>query len=368
MKRVCGLILFFAILLLPAMAAEPYAPTRLTVSGSHYEMGKEIGLYYKEQIRMLGPGFESMAALAGGVDAQALHRRAIEMAKALAPEDLDEIRGIADGAELPYETVLFVNLFYSIMEGKMACRQIAAWDDETEDGRLLHARNLDWHDYPGKPLTRNHVILTLRPDGGKAMTLLTWPGYVGALTGSNEAGLTMAFNKLKGSQAKGEKAEATFFTIKRALRDCDSLDKAIELFEKSTPLDNGSILISDNRARTAAVIETYQGEVGVRRAREDMIGNANHYTTDAGIQGVRTSSATWPTCDAARKIEVKFGIQEMKAIMRSESVLQSHNLLSVIFDPANNRMYLSSGASPAAGTVPYQSFFIFEELMPTAIE
>lgn len=72
--------------------------------------------------------------------------------------------------------------------GLLGCSSFTLWDDEVLGGGVLTARNFDW------PLTGSHLldatmlIVQHLPDG-RATAAVSWPGYVGAVTGISSTGL-----------------------------------------------------------------------------------------------------------------------------------------------------------------------------------
>jgi len=72
--------------------------------------------------------------------------------------------------------------------GLLGCSSFTVWGDEVEGGGVLTARNFDW------PLTGPHLLdatmlLVEHLPDGRATAAVTWPGYVGAVTGISKAGL-----------------------------------------------------------------------------------------------------------------------------------------------------------------------------------
>jgi hypothetical protein len=111
-------------------------------------------------------------------------------------------------------------------------------------------------------------------------------------------------------------------------------------------------------------VEIIDGRVGVRAADEDedMIGNANHCTAATAVRGnshVPQWPASWPTVDVARRTAGKLDAAQMQRIMADRRVLQSINILSVVFEPAENRMHLSIAGRNAA-----RRTFVEYELFP----
>lgn len=325
--------------------------TRIRAAGDPTEVGKRIGKRVAGPLRLLQPAILQIATLTSRKSKAELYAVAKQLSAKLAKEDIAEIRGLAKGSGLEFEDALFISMFYSIVYDGPACRQLAVWGKSSSDGELMHARNLDWMDYPGELLRRTNLIINVAPRKGNEYVFLTWPGFQGVLTGSNNKGITLGFNRI--NSRKFRLAEPVVFTLKRILRECDNLDDAVTMLKKARPLGNGSVLISDAGKKKALVVELYEGDVGVRRpnAKEQMIGNANHYVAAAWKKlpaGMPSGRASWPTCHEAAKQGKGLTSDKVKAVMASYAVLQNINIVSVIFKPKANKMLLSCGRLRAA--------------------
>ncbi|NQZ59947.1 MAG: hypothetical protein HRT88_21045, partial [Lentisphaeraceae bacterium] len=261
--------------------------------------------------------------------------KANKFAVHLAPEEINELRGMAQGSGIKYSDMLIYNFFYSLGSSPFACRQFAVWGDKSKSGDLIHSRNLDWFDYPGEPMKKNNLIINYNGTNQQEYLILSWPGFASALTGTNKAGLTMAFNQYPIPGDTSHLSEPTFFTMKRALRTCSTAEEATDLFKKALPMDSGCVLISDARQKKAVVVEIIRGKVGVRTANKSMISCANHPTAEAGIASkIDTAAADSPVCKTAQQITHIFDPQSVKRLMAHPSVLQKKlNLLSVVFIP-----------------------------------
>lgn len=335
---------------------------RVKLSGNSYEMGKAWGEKQKKTIIGLKTQFNMMAVYLLKQNSKQLGQRALKIAKHMAKEDLDEIRGLADSTGSSYEEMLTFNLFYTLCVTKIGCRQFAAWGEKTADGELVHSRNLDWNDYPGGPMKKFNTIINYEGKDLQPFLLLTWPGFSSALTGTNEEGITIAYNQLPQKGDTSHISEPTFFTVKRSLRSATNIKEVIEIFKKAKPMDSGSVLVSDAKQKKAVVIEVIRGKVGVRYSENSMISNANHPTVEAGIASKNISrDAKWPVCSTAEKISTKLSVKNVQNLMAHGNVLQPKlNILSVIFKYSENRMWLSCGKGSAAKG-PYLELKLFEK-------
>ncbi|MCM8525824.1 MAG: C45 family autoproteolytic acyltransferase/hydrolase [Lentisphaeraceae bacterium] len=345
--RKFSILLFFCLVF---YSLNTSAVERVKLAGSSYEMGKAWAEKDKELMARLKIQFNTMASFVLKKNSKELMADSLKISKHMAKEDLDEIRGLADGIGVPFEEMLTFNLFYTLCVTKIGCRQFVTWGDKTEDGELVHTRNLDWNDYPGSPMKKFNTVVNYKGKDQIEYLLLSWPGFCSGLTGTNKEGITIAYNQLPQKGDTSYISEPTFFTIKRALRNATTLKEVIDIFQKTTPMDSGSVMVSDAKAKKAAVIEIIRGEVGVRYPDNDMISNANHPTAEAGIADKKESgNAKWPVCATAEKISGKLSVKSVQNLMAHSNVLQPKlNILSVVFKYSENRMWLSCGKGSAA--------------------
>lgn len=72
--------------------------------------------------------------------------------------------------------------------GLMGCSSFTVWGDQVVGGGVLTARNFDW------PLTGQHMLdhtllIVQMPHDARATASVSWPGYVGTVTGVSEDGV-----------------------------------------------------------------------------------------------------------------------------------------------------------------------------------
>ena len=215
MKHFQIIYIFLFIAAFSAQSAE-----RIKLSGTSYEMGQQWGSKHKQTIVALKSQFNAMAVLFLKDNFETIKKKALKISKYMSKDDLDEIRGIADSIKSPYEEILTFNLFYTLCVTNIGCRQFVSWGDRSEDGNLIHARNLDWVDYPGSPMKKFNTIVNFKGVNHIEYLSLTWPGFTSVLTGTNKKGITIAFNQLTQKGDTSYIAEPTFYTVKPCIENC----------------------------------------------------------------------------------------------------------------------------------------------------
>lgn len=72
--------------------------------------------------------------------------------------------------------------------GLMGCSGFSVWGDKVQGGGVLTARNFDWP-FTGPHMLDGTILCVEHLPGGAAVCSVTWPGYVGTVTGVSSAGV-----------------------------------------------------------------------------------------------------------------------------------------------------------------------------------
>ncbi|MDH7506949.1 MAG: C45 family autoproteolytic acyltransferase/hydrolase [Candidatus Thermoplasmatota archaeon] len=142
----------------------------LHLSGSNYEMGFQHGVLLKEEVKQNIRAFLNYANNSN-ITYEYLLEIWNEMKDYVPQVYIDEIQGIADGAEISFLDIAVANMVITV--GDMGCFGISAWKNATVDGKLYHARSFDLpfnikDPKTGKYAHENSVIIIRKPDNGFA--------------------------------------------------------------------------------------------------------------------------------------------------------------------------------------------------------
>jgi hypothetical protein len=206
--------------------------------GEPYERGRQHGLALGERIRHLrhrliddivfGKGPAMGTAFLG-----VLYGILARMHPNIPGELRAEMRGVADGARVPYRDVLLINCFDDVLHALIqlnpvlapfmhhrfvkpvlgwlgapptpvpgfACSAFALTGRASATGTPIHGRNLDYLINDGfvdpdgivpRELREHVVVFVVRPTRGQPFASVGWPGFVGLVTALNGAGLSLA--------------------------------------------------------------------------------------------------------------------------------------------------------------------------------
>jgi isopenicillin-N N-acyltransferase-like protein len=197
----------------------------ISVTGSPYERGRQhgqqcgdlIARYPAVLLETLGleGDWRGLDASRQKIDKDALLSRAMAFLPSLqrfAPHLVEEVRGIADGAKLPFAHALLVNVRAEVVGASVAdaqCTAFAVGRAASAEGRVLSGQTLDQH-----PLNRELlIVLRVEPNGGPAMLMQSFAGLVG-YPGLNDRGVTAIAEPEDGRLhvAAGNACEAAFYT------------------------------------------------------------------------------------------------------------------------------------------------------------
>lgn len=171
--------------------------------GSAYEMGLAHGQLLREQITyvltsflpwvdtQLPPFFASLPRIVQDAIADAGVEAGLElealMTELWTPDHfLEEMQGVADGSGYSFKQIRSFNMFTELI--KASCTMVGAWGTATgasssygEQTGLLGVRLLDWD--VECPMRTTPTLFVYHPSQGNTFASLSWPGFVGTITG-----------------------------------------------------------------------------------------------------------------------------------------------------------------------------------------
>ncbi|MEE4276816.1 MAG: C45 family peptidase, partial [Thermoleophilia bacterium] len=177
----------------------------LEVAGSYREIGRQIGEGARPLIERRVALFEDdFERFAGGLSlstAEALARPLLAAAERRLPQYVEELRGLAEGAAVPFARILLMNcgeeLTCTLPPGPGHCTSLAL----AGEGRTVVAHNEDWEE---QDIAHQVLLRMAAPDGTRILAMKT-AGLL-AMTGLNAHGLAFGANTV---YAREEEADAS---------------------------------------------------------------------------------------------------------------------------------------------------------------
>jgi isopenicillin-N N-acyltransferase-like protein len=125
----------------------------IRVSGSHREIGRQIGEATRQQVRhsienahqLLADAYQQLELTWDGATIQA--RKYLPFAQERFPQYVDEMLGISEGGGVTFEDIVLLNAMEAVTTDALhltRCTSLAVNEQYTADGHILAAHNEDW--------------------------------------------------------------------------------------------------------------------------------------------------------------------------------------------------------------------------------
>jgi tetratricopeptide (TPR) repeat protein len=276
----------------------------LHLSGTPYEMGYQHGILMKEEIAngtvpvfadpvSHNPSFAGKPAWVKKLLGTYLELSVYGPIERNTPQEyLEEIKGIADGAGLPFREVFIANFLSDLsmamtpgvvtkkvkeLDIEPECSGFVAAGDVVGGGGLIFGRNTD---YSGQGRWIPYqTIFFYEPKDALSYVNVGSAGLIKANSAMNEAGIVISghFMAFEGASPSG-----LSFTVLESeiMRKAETLDEAIALLEDARRGGSFGLIIADGKAHDAAVIESTPGLIGIRKMTHGSIVLTNFATTE----------------------------------------------------------------------------------------
>jgi len=228
-----------------------YAPFPLIeISGRPYERGVGYGRAAGDRIKRSIALYTAQMSSMGfsGDEVHAIVQDFMPSMERYAPDLIEEMRGIAAGADCAFEEVALVNCRTEVVEigerrakdrePKDGCTGVIVLPEASADGKLLHAQNWDW-----KPeCVDTAIVLRIRRDDGPDILTFTEAGGV-ARSGFNAAGLAITANYLESDRDFGELG-IPLPLIRRRFLECAHLADGIKVVATTRKSISNNMMLS----------------------------------------------------------------------------------------------------------------------------
>lgn len=199
-----------------------------------------------------------------------------------------------------YQRFVFLSSLYDIMlsfehSPLVGCSSFALRGDGAGGGHHLLGRNFDFEG-PQILDDRKAVFLVLET-GRIPYATVSWPGFVGAASGMNAAGLGIVVHGARAREPQPQGVPVAS-TVRDLLGQARSVAEALELLGPLDPMVSHMLLLADGSG-AAAVVERAPGEpIHVRRGEGSSVALTNHYegplASDPANLRVRDESTSVP--------------------------------------------------------------------------
>ena len=277
------------------LASIRYYQKAFAANGVSWEDGKRLGLTYESHIAVY------------------------------APQLLEEMRGIADGAQVSYEDILAMNCRSEMTRMKVGeklagltaggCTAFAVMADKTVDCKTYHAQTWDF----GTMQRDAMVVLNILPQGtSPALFLITEGGLVGG-KGMNACGMSLTLNALRTS---GVPEGVPLHVVMRKMLESHTIAEAFHWATCAPCAAAGCITIAIDNA--ALAIELVPGDMDVLTPSGGILVHTNHVLStrfrnieDLGRRNLAGGSSflRYSRCHALLSRQTPFTLADIQAVM-----------------------------------------------------
>jgi isopenicillin-N N-acyltransferase-like protein len=193
-----------------------------------------------------------------------------------APEQVEEIRGIAAGAELPFGLALLANVRGEVFRAASpwtGCTAVALGRQATADGGILLGQNQDQ-----SPEMQNFVvILRVIPERGPRILMATFGGLIG-YGGINSAGVGHMMNALANSTWR---MGLPHYPVKRALLEQADLAGCLAVYARAPVCSSANqVLVDREHVVDVELVPEGPEALAPRTWTGDYLVHTNHFLSE----------------------------------------------------------------------------------------
>jgi isopenicillin-N N-acyltransferase-like protein len=320
----------------------------LIVSGSPEEIGEQIGALALRPAQRLKQIPYDLAKLQ---HTEHLFPILLQVGKVMLPQFLDDYRkemaAMSKSGDMDIDLLTVVNTIDDL-DRIGGCSSITIEPAHSATGGMLMARNLDYSPIPED--VPNYTLITVyHPRGKLSFASVGFPGWLGVLSGMNEAGLTLATHDVKQSADHSPAftpiGTPMTLSFRRVLEECRTVAEAERLMKSVKRTTYLSIAVADKQ--NCAILELTPKSVVVRRPENGMLLCTNHFRSpelrvDTNCQRYANLSAGGLT-----------GKVDLTQIwQRLHKASWGGTFQSMVFEPSLLKLHLAYGTPPATSQTP----------------
>ncbi len=267
--------------------------------------------------------------------------------------------------------------------GLIGCSAFSVNGPASADGKMLVGRNFDF--YVGDDFAKNKILFFMNPEKGIPFTSYSWPGFIGVVSGMNKEGISVSLNAGPPVLPSNSKVPVSILA-REILQYAHNLEEAIQIAESKDIFVSESFLVASAKDNKSIIIEKSPESMSIIPIDNGRLVCTNHFQS-AELKNLETNiefkaaSSTMHRFDRLNKLLDKFeplDLNEAVSILRdwenneqlqcgigneiSINQMLAHH--SILFQPQENKMWISAGMNPMDRFIHYDLDDIFDEQKP----
>lgn len=327
----------------------------LHLKGAPYEMGYQHGALLKEHIQANVDYLFNVKAkekrlefLGVRLDPKQLISMIVALERRFMPRRfLEELQGLADGAECSLEDMLVANFIPELFH----CSGFAVMNGATKDGTLYHGRVLDYS--TDWQLQEHAVLLVAEPDDRLPFVNVTYSGFIGSVTGMNAEHVSVG--EMGGGGRGHWGGTPMSFLVRRVLEEAATLDEAVAIFRDSKRTCEYYYVVADGDEKAAVGLAAHWNTFEIVRP-----GEAHPRLPEPTADTVLLSAGDRYK-ELARRVREQAGTFDAASALHLMDcpVAMKSNLHNVLFEPRSTRLWVAN-ASADGQPAATQKYFAFQ--------
>lgn len=156
----------------------------------------------------------------------------------------------------------------------VGCTSFGTWGIKSEDSTMIIGRNFDF--YVGDKFAQDKIVAFFNPTEGYKFMTVTWGGFIGAVSGMNEKGVSVTINADK-TNIPTAAATPVSLVAREILQYAKNTREAYAIAAKRKMFVSEAFLVASAADNKAVVIEKTPDTLDMYDPHQDYIVCANHF-------------------------------------------------------------------------------------------
>lgn len=257
----------------------------------------------------------------------------------------------------------------------VGCTSFGTWG--SVDSAMIIGRNFDF--YVGDKFAEDKIVAFFSPSKGYKYMTVTWGGFIGAVSGMNDKGLTVTINAAKTSVPLGS-ATPVSLVAREILQYARNIEEALQIAKKRKMFVSESFLVGSAADNKAVVIEKTPDDLDVYDPHTNYIVCANHFQskrlslTKPNVEQVNESASIYRYKRVMQLIDTNNNtVQKTVTLLRDRYGLNNANIgmgnekainqliahHSIVFEPRKLLVWVSAAPWQLGKFVAYDLNKVF---------
>lgn len=249
-----------------------------------------------------------------------------------------EIKSLAKYCDFSENELLITNLYYDALKFVFGCTAFCTTNQEEK----LHARNLDWWT-ENNMLGKFTKIFDFKRNNRLEFSLVSWPGFIGALSGVKPGKFSITLNAVSSNEAPQLAIPITFL-IRDVLENATSFKEAVKLLSETTIASDCLLMVVGVNANEEVVIERTPTTYAIRKPVNNSLIVTNEYLS---LTNKETNDALQLTATGRhQRVLELIDANTPKSVKTYFNILSDNNIKmgitvqQMVFNPSNGDIHL----------------------------